>query len=157
MTRRRFAQTVLDLLRQGVSPPKLAASLALGSLIGVIPVLGITTVLCMAVALLFRLNLVAIQLANWLVYPLQIALLYPFYWVGARLFGTGEFELSGSEIFHLLSTDWVMAIREFWDATLRAVAAWLIASLALGPPLYAALGFLLRSAWRSNSSSRVQP
>ena len=47
-------------LRQGISPGRLGLTLALGFAIGCIPVVGVPTVLCAALALLFRLNQPAI-------------------------------------------------------------------------------------------------
>ena len=43
---RRLVRPVLELLRQGVTPEKIALSLTLGVALGVFPVLGSTTALC---------------------------------------------------------------------------------------------------------------
>ena len=51
-------------LSQGVSPRRLALTLALGLAIGCIPVFGISTLVCLAIAFAMRLNLPAIQAAN---------------------------------------------------------------------------------------------
>jgi len=48
--RRRIARPIVELLRQGVTPEKMALSLALGVALGVFPVLGTTTALCALVA-----------------------------------------------------------------------------------------------------------
>lgn len=61
---RRLIRPILDLLRQGVTPEKIALSLALGVALGVFPVLGSTTALCALAALVLRLNLPAIQIVN---------------------------------------------------------------------------------------------
>jgi hypothetical protein len=42
----RVVQPVIDLLTQGISPEKIALSLAFGIVLGVFPVLGSTTLLC---------------------------------------------------------------------------------------------------------------
>ncbi len=73
-------------LRQGISPQRLALTLSLGFAIGCIPVVGIPTLICAALALALRLNLPAIQAANYLVMPLQVALILPFVRLGGRLF-----------------------------------------------------------------------
>ncbi len=72
-------------LSQGVSPRRLALTLALGFAVGCIPLVGIPTVLCAALALAFRLNLPAIQAANYVVMPLQLALIVPFVRLGRWL------------------------------------------------------------------------
>ena len=62
----------------GITPEKIALSVALGITLGVTPVLGSTSILCFLAAVVFRLNAPAIQLVNYFVYPLQFALLIPF-------------------------------------------------------------------------------
>src|SRR5690242_16181112 len=80
----RLLQPVVDLLRQGVTPEKIALSMALGATLGVFPALGWTTILCAIAAFALRLNLPAIQLVNYLVYPAQLALLLPFFRLGEK-------------------------------------------------------------------------
>ncbi len=77
-------------LRQGISPQRLALTLALGFAIGCIPVLGIPTALCAVVALGLRLNLPAIQAANYMAMPLQVALIVPFVRLGGWMFASGQ-------------------------------------------------------------------
>src|ERR1700692_2676016 len=72
-------------LRQGISPPRLALTLALGFVIGCIPLIGLPTGLCALIALAFRLNQPAIQAANYAAMPFQIALIVPFVRLGEKL------------------------------------------------------------------------
>jgi uncharacterized protein (DUF2062 family) len=72
-------------LRQGISPRRLALTLALGFVVGCIPVLGIPTALCALIALAFRLNQPAIQAANYAAMPFQVALILPFMKLGGKL------------------------------------------------------------------------
>jgi uncharacterized protein (DUF2062 family) len=72
-------------LSQGISPRRLALTLALGFAVGCIPVIGIPTVLCAALALSLRLNLPVIQVANYAAMPLQLLLIVPFVRLGAWL------------------------------------------------------------------------
>src|ERR1700733_8439018 len=76
-------------LRQGVSPRRLAITLALGFAIGCIPVVGVPTLLCAALAFGLRLNLPAIQAANYAAMPFQLALILPFVRLGGWIFSTG--------------------------------------------------------------------
>jgi uncharacterized protein (DUF2062 family) len=73
---------------QGISPRRLALTLALGFAVGCIPVVGIPTVLCALLALALRLNLPAIQMANYVAMPLQLALIVPFVRLGRWLVPT---------------------------------------------------------------------
>lgn len=78
-------RTAILWLGQGVSPLRLAVTLALGFAVGCIPVVGIPTVLCAGLALALRLNLPAIQAANYAAMPLQLALIVPFVRLGGRI------------------------------------------------------------------------
>ena len=75
-------RTALLWLSEGISPRRLALTLALGFAVGCIPVVGIPTVLCAAIALALRLNLPAIQAANYAAMPLQLVLIVPFVKLG---------------------------------------------------------------------------
>ena len=133
--RRRLADPVLDLLRQGVTPEKIALSLAFGLGLGIFPVLGLSTVLCTLVAIVLRLNLPAIQLINYLASPLQLALIIPFVRVGEHLLGLTAQPLSVSEGFRIMAAGVIHAIVVLWDAIVHAALGW----IAIGPVLIFAL------------------
>ncbi|MGA2537085.1 MAG: DUF2062 domain-containing protein [Terracidiphilus sp.] len=78
-------QSVALWLQQGLSPRRLALTLALGFAIGCIPLVGIPTVVCAALALALGLNQPAIQAANYAVMPLQLLLIVPFVRLGGWL------------------------------------------------------------------------
>jgi uncharacterized protein (DUF2062 family) len=138
--RRRLVTPVLDLLRQGVTPEKLALSLAFGLGIGIFPVLGVSTVLCTVLAIAFRLNLPAIQMVNYLASPLQLALIIPFVRVGEHLLGLKEQPLSIKEGFRIMAQGVWHAIVTLWDAIVHAALGWIV----IGPLLIYALYRLLR-------------
>jgi uncharacterized protein (DUF2062 family) len=82
MTRASIRQQIGLWLRQGISPQRLALTLALGCAIGCIPVVGIPTVICAGLAIALRLNLPAIQAANYAVMPVQLFMIVPFVRLG---------------------------------------------------------------------------
>ncbi len=129
---RRVALPILALLRRGASPQKLAWSLAVGLLIGINPLLGSTTVVCLAVAFVFRLNIAASQLANHVAYPLQLALVIPFIGLGTRIFHTQAMPLSPSQLLHAAHTAPVALIRQLWLWEWHALILWAaLASIAI--------------------------
>ena len=86
----------------GDFPAPSRPTLALGFAIGCIPVVGIPTVLCAGVALALRLNLPAIQAANYAAMPLQLALIVPFVRLGGRLFSAAPHPtLTAGTLLHL--------------------------------------------------------
>ena len=139
---KKLIRPILALLKQGVTAPKIALGIAFGITLGVFPVLGSTTLLCALAALVFRLNQAAIQLVNYLVYPLQILLLIPFFRAGDRLFQAESLPLSVAEVAALVETDVGGAVLLLWDTTLRAIAVWFI----VGPVATALLYLLLKPA-----------
>src|SRR5215469_16830461 len=72
-------------LLEGISPQRLALTLALGFVLGCIPLVGVPTWICIAVAVVFRLNLPAIQVANYAAMPFQLALVVPLIRLGGKL------------------------------------------------------------------------
>ncbi len=133
-------------LNQGVSPRRLAVTLALGFAVGCIPVVGIPTVLCAGIALALRLNLPAIQVANYAAMPLQLALIVPFVrfgrWilsspVSARPIGF----LAPPAFEHLSALNFATQVS---DLAGEALLAWLIAAIPAVLLMTAALNLMLR-------------
>jgi uncharacterized protein (DUF2062 family) len=150
--RRRIVVPILDLLRKGITPEKIALSIALGITLGITPVLGSTSLLCFLAAVLLRLNLPAIQLVNYFVYPLQFALLIPFIRMGEWIFAAQPIKISAAQVLNLIRADVWRAIAILWTATMHALVAWLaIGSLAslviylLLAPVLRKLGAALRA------------
>ncbi len=81
----RMRKKAAEWLLAGFSPERLALSLALGFVLGCIPVVGVPTGLCVVVALAFRLNHPAIQAANYAAMPFQVALIAPLVKLGGFL------------------------------------------------------------------------
>ncbi|MFD2999229.1 DUF2062 domain-containing protein [Pontibacter toksunensis] len=127
---------MLNLLKQGMTPGKLAATVAVGTVVGIMPILGLTTVLSTAIAARFRLNIAATVLVSYLVQPLQLLLALPFIRMGISLFGLSELRLSLSEMQAMFMADWVEALNKLWLATLAGISVWALLSLPIGGMLY---------------------
>ena len=151
--RRRITGPVLDLLRQGVTPEKIAISISLGITLGVTPVIGSTSILCFLAAVVLRLNLPAIQLVNYLVYPLQFALLIPFFRMGEWIFAAQPSNVSVAHVLELIRADVWSAITILWTATLHALVAWLAAGSLAALAMYLVLAPALR---RLNATIRPE-
>lgn len=133
---RRVALPILALLRMGASPEKLAWSIAAGLLVGINPILGSTTVLCLAVAFAFRLNVAASQLANHIVYPLEIILVIPFIHMASRIFHTAPMPLSANELIHQARRHPLDLIGQLWLWEWHAFLLWVILA-AIALPIFA--------------------
>jgi uncharacterized protein (DUF2062 family) len=141
---RRVAAPLLYLLRHGASPEKLAWSLAVGVACGINPLLGSTTLVCLAVAAPLRLNLIAAQISNHLCYPLELALFFVFIRLGDRLFGTPHLKLGREALLHAFHDHPWTTTQALWTWEWHALIVWLLASLILTPVLALCLMPLLR-------------
>ena len=118
-------------LRQGMSPSRLALTLALGFAIGCVPIVGIPTLLCAVLALALRLNLPAIQAANYAVMPLQIALMIPFARLGGWLFPFGQRQaLTTANLFRLSAPNTsATLVSQIGSLAGQAMLAWLVVAI----------------------------
>jgi uncharacterized protein (DUF2062 family) len=129
-------------LSQGISPLRLALTLALGFAVGCIPVIGIPTVLCAGLALALRLNLPVIQAANYAAMPLQLALIVPFVRLGSWMFSAHPAQFLTPRALEHLSV-FNLATRMSGLAG-EALLAWLIAAVPAVLLMTAALNLMLR-------------
>ena len=107
-------------------PDTAARSIAAGVFFGLLPILGLPTPLCALAAGVFRLNLPLVQAGNYFVYPLQIALVVPFYRLGEWIYLNPGGSRSG-----------------VWATACHTLTAWLCVSGPLALILYVALRSLL--------------
>ena len=135
---------ILELLRQGITPEKVALTIALGITLGVTPVVGSTSLLCALAAMRLRLNLPLIQLVNYFVYPAQLALLIPFLRTGEWILGAPRFPISLAQIFALIRASVWNAFITLWSAALHALLAWLLVGSVATVVLYLLLAPTLR-------------
>ncbi len=123
---------LLSFLKQGITPTKLALSISLGLVFGLFPIVGVTTLLCLAISFVFKLNLAAIQLVNYLVYPLQLILLIPLIKLGSVFANVNPIPYSITELLEIANEDFFRAFEMLWFAHLLGIVAWAITILPLG-------------------------
>jgi hypothetical protein len=142
---RKLLRPIVVLLKQGVTPEKMALSLALGVALGVFPALGWTTALCAVAAVLLRLNLAAIQMVNYLMYPLQIAFILPFFRMGEKLFRAQHVALSVPQLYGAIHGGMWAAMRVLWTTTWHAIVVWCLLAPMVVALIYLILTPVLRS------------
>jgi uncharacterized protein (DUF2062 family) len=155
--KRRLVLPILDLLRQGVTPEKIALSVALGAALGLFPAVGWSTALCAIAAIVLRLNLPAIQIVNYFVYPAQIALLVPFFRWGEKLFHAPHFPISVPQIYGLFHAGAWIAVKLLWTTIWHAIVVWgMLAPIFVGL-VYVILLPLLRRTMRMQTIESNAP
>jgi uncharacterized protein (DUF2062 family) len=123
---RRLSEPLLALLREGLSPRRLSLCVATAIVVGNIPVLGVSTILCAFIALIFRLNFPAIQLVQAAMAPTQLLLIIPFVRLGEWMLRVPAQIVSVKGALALLSQGIWQAIVVLRDAIFHAVFAWFL-------------------------------
>ncbi len=127
----RYLKPVKAFLSQGMSPLIMARTIAAGCCIGIIPVPGTSTLLCTAVALLFKMNLALIQVINYAVFPLQILLAIPFYKAAAWMINSEMLQDFPETLIAAFNADWWGAINNSFQVIFTAFLIWLLLSVPL--------------------------
>jgi hypothetical protein len=127
---------IIGFLRQGMTPRDLALALALGVTLGTFPVIGATSMLCVAASVLLRLNLPTIQSVNWAVSPLQLTLLIPLFKLGSVLFGGATVTVSLTTLIAMMQTNLIGTIREFLIVTVHGIGAWVLVAVPAAAFVY---------------------
>jgi uncharacterized protein (DUF2062 family) len=127
----KILRPLLRLLRGGVTPRRLAWSLALGIVIGINPSVGLTTLIVIVLAWTLGLNQVASQIGVHAVAPLHLLLFIPFIELGVHLFHTRRLPMSRQQLEHL-SHHPVRLFHAIWQWEWHALIVWaLIAAIAM--------------------------
>jgi len=129
----------------GLTPRKLALTLCIGTALGIMPLLWGTTLICVLLAHIFKLNQVALQSVNYLLYPLQLALLAPFFKLGSSIFPWGP--PLPSHIFATVISDPGSSLNILGWITIKSLAAWLVTVLPSSLLVY---GILRTAEYREN-------
>lgn len=144
-TRRRVLAPILEQLRGGITPEKIAVAVAAGCVLGLFPVLGSTTLLCALAAIALRLNQPIIQMTNYLVYPLQLASILGFYRAGEWLFGLPHLPLTIPMLLERFQAGPARFIADYGMLAVRGIIVW----IALAPLVFALLYAGLRAPLRA--------
>ncbi|WP_197070405.1 DUF2062 domain-containing protein [Hymenobacter sp. DG25B] len=138
--RRRVLEPLLNLLRQGLSPRQLALTVALAFSCGLVPLLGVTTLLATATAVRLRLNVAALLLISHLLSPLQLLLMIPLLQWGEKLISNSKSSgLTLEKLRHYFANDWAGGLQVLWRAELGALLLWLGLSALMVPLLFVVL------------------
>lgn len=144
MIQRKIVKPVVDLLRIGATPEKLAWSLAAGAVVGLNPLLGSTTVMALAVAGALRLNVIASQVSNHALYPLELLLFPVWIKLGSLAFGTPGIPLRRDVLFAAVRHHPWATTRALWMWEWHGLIIWLGFALVAAPLIAAVLRPILR-------------
>lgn len=151
----KFKTIFVSFFSQGISPEKLSLAIAFGFCIGIIPVLGTSTLLCTGIALVFRLNMPLIQAVNYVAYPIQLILFIPFLKAGTFISGQ-QFNYTLSEIQNLFQNDFWNSILKLLYANVFGLIIWLILTPILFAFIYFPFYFTLKGLEKKRSKMSIK-
>ncbi len=126
---RRVRDPIVAQLTQGITPEKIALTVAVGSAFALFPVLGTTTLLCFIVAWGLRLNQPIVQLLNASLWPVHFPAIFGCIWLGEAIFGAPHVHI-GIRYLHKMSeifwNDPTLFFHQFGLTVMYAVVAWAI-------------------------------
>jgi uncharacterized protein (DUF2062 family) len=155
--KRRLLTPILQQLQTGITPEKIALTIAVGTVVGVFPVLGSTTLLCALAAFVLRLNQPIIQLVNYLAYPLQLALVLGFLRAGESLFGKEHLPLSIPLMLERFKAGPLLFLKDFGVIAVHGIVVWLLVAPVVGTLLYLVLRFPMRALARRFPVTKPNP
>lgn len=118
-----------------MTPKKLALTLCLGIALGIMPLFLGTSLICFLFAHIFRLNHLALQSINYTLYPVQIALMIPFYKLGTLLFPHGT--PVDKNIIPTLLRDPAASTDILTSVLLKCLSAWMLTAVPVTLTAYA--------------------
>ena len=141
---RRIITPIRALLLQGITPDKIAFTLAVSTACSLLPFLGFTSLLNLGVGLWLRLNQPLMQLLNQLLGPVQLLLILVYVRVGEKIWHAAPMPISVSLIVQSFRADPGAFLQRFGWTGIHAATAW-----ALSVPLIiAVLYYPLRGVMR---------
>jgi uncharacterized protein (DUF2062 family) len=132
-----FKTKLILIFTYGLSPVQLALILSFGITLGLFPFIGLTSILCFIFAFIFRLNMVVIQLVNWVVSPLQLVMLVPFYKMG-KYFSVEWFNnaMIKINIEAFASNEFIQKIISLVNSQILAIFGWLFICIPMALIIY---------------------
>jgi uncharacterized protein (DUF2062 family) len=129
-----------------MSADRLALAVATGIVVGNIPIFGTSTILCVVIALAFRLNQPAIQIAQAAMAPTQLLLIIPFVRLGEWLLRAPHQMISIEAALAFGSRDTERAALVLRDAMIHAGVAWILLAPVAIYSIYRLLAPIFRRA-----------
>ncbi len=147
---RRLIAPLRAQLTQGVTPDRIAFTLAVGTACSLLPFLGFTSLLNLGVGLWLRLNQPILQTLNQLLGALQLALILVYVRLGEIIWQAPAIPLSIPQLMSSFRADpWAFLQRFGWTGV-HAATAWILSV----PLIIAAIYFPLRPVLRRLAGRR---
>lgn len=149
--RRRLVTPILTLLKQGITPEKLAQTLGAGFVCSMFPILGTTSVLNLLVGLRFRLNHPLMQTLNQLLGPVHVVMIVLYVRLGEWIWRSDNERFRMREFMQTLREgSWGEFFDRFGWAALHSITAWAVTA----PLFFAIIYFPFRRLFHAIAERR---
>lgn len=150
---RRLLGPIRALITQGITPDRIALTLAVGTACSVLPFLGFTSLFNLGVGLWLRLNQPILQTLNQLLGPLQLVLILVYVRIGEKIWHAPPMPLSVSTLVKSFRESPGAFMQRFGWTGVHAATAWALSAPFIVAGLYFGLRPVLRRfAQRSKSA-----
>lgn len=109
----------------GLSPRCLAKTICVGAAIGLMPLIWGSSLLCILAGRWFRLNQLVLQAVNYLLYPVQLALLVPFCSLGTQLLPGGT-TINPQQMSLVPSGNTADMIMQLLELSVKGLLVWVL-------------------------------
>ncbi|MBE0422352.1 MAG: DUF2062 domain-containing protein [Lutibacter sp.] len=120
----KYTLKVKEIFTQGISLKEIILSAALGSLIGIMPILGVATILITFLTLRFKLNIAVAVVFTYIVAPLQALLFIPFIHLGEKAVGIKHTLLTFDAIKNSFYNNIFVTIKDLWLEIVCGLMGW---------------------------------
>ena len=127
---------IVNQLKQGIAPEKLSWSVSLGVTLGIFPIMGSTSIVCVIIGQLFKLNQPILHLFKTFTYPFHLGLILVYIRLGQILNDVPLIKFSIPQLVIQFKDDPAKFFRDFGMAALYGIEAWAISAIFLIPLLY---------------------
>jgi uncharacterized protein (DUF2062 family) len=156
---RRVVDPVVAQLTQGITPEKIALTIAVGSALANFPVIG-TAWLCLLAGIILRLNQPIIQTVNILFTPIHLLLIPNFFYWGNKLFGVSQPRLgmrhSAELMWNLLLHEPTMFFHRFGMLVFHATVVWALVAPIWSVIIYYSIRTTLREVARVRAEAAAK-
>lgn len=153
---RRLLDPIVAQLTQGLTPEKIALTIAIGSSIAMFPLLGTTTLICLLIGVFMKLNQPIIQAVNYACTPIHIPFIYYSFKWGEKLFGIAHSRLEMKVMRRLLLDDPLQFARDYGATAFHAIVVWAILVPFWGVAVYYIARPILREIARVKAEAAAR-
>jgi uncharacterized protein (DUF2062 family) len=126
---RKLVQKIIQLFSQGLSLKEVLMSVFLGAMVGIMPVLGVQTILVTYFAIKFKLNLPISIFVSYVIAPVQVVLFFSFIHLGETVFGFSKTVLTLDAIKLIFDKQIWVILNQLWRIILSGFLGWCLIAI----------------------------